>query len=479
MSDASVPADASSALPATPDDSPSAATPSAATHQIGLIACLAFCVGTMIGGGVFSLSGTAVDLAGPAAIAAYAIAGIVMLLSALSFVVVSARSKPGDSGYAPIGDILGAPWRFLVMWGFYLNAVTVTAFLLVSFSDYLRQYFLSSAPLKITALVAVVGIALLNLGPADLVGKAETWLVAFKVSILLVLVGFGLANIGNAHFTPFMPNGTQSLLMATAMLFTAYTGFNVVTNMAGSVKNPQRTVPVAMMLSIAISGAVYMGVVIALLASGQSDFGSSGLGKAAEALMGHWGEMLVAIAAVVSTLSGANANVLGASELTIRLANQGDMSPKVARLTKKGHPAYSVVLGAAIAAVLITISESGTPLIISISNVTAIVAMVLVDIAAMRLAMRKWPGAGPKLPGGVLLPVFAILAALVQLPSLGWEACAISAVLILFGMLIFANRHRGQIEEEREAIRERIRTHSTPLGRALRRLHPHAKRGAA
>jgi basic amino acid/polyamine antiporter, APA family len=438
-------------------------------HQIGLVACVAFCVGTMIGGGVFTLSGTAVDMAGPAAIAAYAIAGVVMLLSALSFVVVSARSKAGDSGYAPIGDILGAPWRFLVMWGFYLNAVMVIAFLLVSFSQYLAEYFVPNVPEKTAALVALALIALLNLGPADLVGKAETWLVGLKVSILLLLVAFGLAYIGNAQFTPFMPNGTQSLLAATAMLFTAYTGFNVVTNMAGSVKNPQRTVPLAIMLSIGIAATIYIGVAIALLASGQSDFGSAGLGKAAAALMGHWGEMLVAFAALISTLTGANANVLGASELTIRLAKQGDISPRVARLSKRGHPVYSVVLGAAIGAFLVVISKDAAPIIVGISNVTAIVAMVVVDAAAMRLAMQGWPGGGPKLPGGVLIPILGILAAVVQLPSLGWVACSAGAIFLLVGMAIYAGRHLGEVQAERDAIAARVHALETPLLRALKR----------
>jgi amino acid transporter len=257
--------------------------------------------------------------------------------------------------------------------------------------------------------------------------------------------------------------------MATAMLFTAYTGFNVVTNMAGSVKNPQRTVPLAMMLSIGISAAIYIGVVIALLASGLSDFGSSGLGKAAGELMGPWGETLIAIAAIVSTLSGANANVLGGSELTIRLAQQGDISSRWMRLTRRGHPAYSVVLGAGIAAVLVILSN-GASVIVAISNVTAIVAMVVVDVAAARLALRKWPGGGPRLPGGLAIPVVAVVAAVVQLPSLGWVACIASAVLIGLGMVAFGMRHRGMVAEEREAIAEKVRRLETPLARALRRI---------
>ncbi|MHB8895957.1 MAG: APC family permease, partial [Candidatus Geothermincolia bacterium] len=359
-------------------------------HQIGLIPCVAFCVGTMIGGGVFTLSGMAVDKAGPSAIFAYMVAGVVMLLSALSFVAVSSRTQPGDSGYAPLGDILSPGLRFVVMWGFYLNAVTLLAFVLISFGSYLNQYFVKSLGVTPAALLAVLLIVLLNLGPADLVGKAETWLVALKVGILLVLVGYGLAYIGAVQWTPMVPNGAGSFFTTTAMLFTAYTGFNVVTNMAGSVKEPSKTVPRAIMISIAIAAVVYVGVIVALLASGQSNFGEAGLGKAATALMGSWGGPLIAFAACVSTLSAANGQVLGASELMIRMAKQGDVPAVAGRMSKRGHPMFSVILAGSIGAILIASSRGGT-LIVNLSNVTAIVAMLIVNAGAFRLAQRHWP----------------------------------------------------------------------------------------
>ncbi|RJP34779.1 MAG: amino acid permease [Actinobacteria bacterium] len=177
--------------------------PGEGKHQIGLVPCVAFCVGTMIGGGVFTLSGLAVDETGPAAILAYLIAGGVMLLSALSFVVISSRSKSGDSGYAPLGEILSPGWRFVSMWGFYLSAVSCTAFVLISFGAYLNEYFVASLGPTAASLIAVAAIALLNLGPADIVGKAETGLVGLKVGILVLFSGYGLAQIGAVQWTPF------------------------------------------------------------------------------------------------------------------------------------------------------------------------------------------------------------------------------------------------------------------------------------
>lgn len=444
------------------------ATKTAGSHTIGLLPCLAFAVGTMIGGGVFTLSGVAVDEAGPSAILGYVIAGVVMLMSALSFTAVASRSKPGDSGYASIGEILRPEWRFLTMWAFYLNAVTSIAFVLLSFGSYLRQYFVPGVTTTAAALVAVLALALLNLGPADAVGRAETFLVALKVGILVLLVVYGLAAVSPDDLTPLMPQGHGSLLRVTAMLFTAYIGFNVVTNMAGSVRRPERTVPLAIVLSVGISGLVYVGVIVALLASGEKDFGEAGLGKAAEALMGPWGGVLVAFAACVSTLSGANANVLGSSELMIKLSAQGDVAGRWGKLSRHHHPTASVFLATVIAVVLLLTGDINA--IVALSNVAAIIAMLIVDVAAFRLARQGWPAPGSRLPGGVALPVAAFVTAAAQLPSLGWAPVAIGTAMVFAGLFIYVLRHRPELAADPDPLLRAIEALETPVARALRRV---------
>jgi amino acid transporter len=421
----------------------------------------------MVGGGVFTLSGVAINMAGPAALLSYLIAGVVMLLSALSFVTVATRAAPGDTGYGPVATLLGPGWRFLVMWGFYVNGATILTFLLVSFGDYLNQFFLAGLGATAAALIATVAISALNLGPADLVAKAETWVVALKIGILVFFCAWGLAEIANARFEPFAPGGTKGVREASALLFTAYTGFNVVTNMAGSVRNPRRTVPLAIIGSILISAVIYIGVVLAMLASGVEEFGAAGVGEAAEALMGSWGGYLIAFAACISTLSGANANLLGASEVMIRLVGQGDAPPALARSTRAGLPFVSVLFIGALTLVLVLVANVNN--IVTYANVSALVAMIIVNVAALRLARRKWPGDGLRLPGGILIPAIAIVACLAQFRSLAWPQALIGLGLVLGGLLIYRSRHRQELGEgEAVRAREAVEELDTPLLRAAR-----------
>jgi hypothetical protein len=128
-----------------------------------------------------------------------------------------------------------------------------------------------------------------------------------------------------------------------------------------------------------------------------------------------------------------------------------------------------VFLAAIIAALLIIFSREGD-LIIALSNVTAIIAMLVVNVGAFRLAWQGWPGEGVKLPGGVTIPLVGFAAAAAQLPSLGLEAVLIGTCMTLAGYLIFALRHKAWLAGEVSEQKRRIRELETPLARALRRV---------
>lgn len=401
--------------------------------SIGFLACLAFAVGTMVGGGVFALSGTAINKAGPAAIASYLLAGSIMLLSALSFVAVAGRARTGESGYEPMAGLVGPGLRFLAMWGFVLNGILMIPFLLVSFGEHLHDYLLDGVEPLVAALVAIVALTALNFGSAELVGRAETYVVGIKIGLLVLFVGVGLAHVGDVHFKPFTTHGTSGMFEVTALLFTAYTGFNVVTNMAGSVKDPERTVPRAVIGSLLIAIFIYVGVVLAMLASGIRPFGKAGLVEAAETLIGSTGGELIAMAACLSTLSGANAFLIGTSEVLHRLAKLGNL-PSVVAQTRHGHPLVSVGLIAAASLPLLWVDEEH---VVEVANVAALAAMIVVNLAAVRLARAGWPGRGMRLPGGPTLPVIAAVSCAVQFPSLGPWQCAIGFGFLALGLVLY------------------------------------------
>jgi amino acid transporter len=329
-------------------------------------------------------------------------------------------------------------------------------FLTDSFGAYLHAYFLRSVGATVAGSVCIVLLVGLNLGPATWVGRAESWIVGVKIGLLLVLIGWGLAAFSGSHFKPLNPHGSGALFTTSALLFTAYTGFNVVTNMAPSVRDPAKTVPRAVIAAVLISMVLYMLVVVAMLDSGIKEFGLAGVSQAADALMGHWGGQMIAFAACLSTFSGANAMVLGGSEIALRLVVQKDLPAYVGKTTKGGFPWMSVGLIGVVALLLI-----------------------LLNVAAVVLAHRGFPGTGFRLPGGPLIPIVAGVACLTQFFSYGLSDILAGAGAMLLGLVFYALRnHRRNLFSEKilSEIGEAIRNLETPLARSL--CHPFGRHQA-
>lgn len=430
---------------------------------IGLWACVAFAVGTMVGAGVFVLSGIAVQKAGPAALISFILAGVLVLLSALSFTVVASRAKAGESGYSYLGRSLGGFWRFFALWAFYIGGIIGVAFVLGAFGSYLHDFFLSGVSPLVWAIAAAVLMTLLNLGPADLIGHAEMFLVALKVGILVLLIVFAFIHLGRAHFTPFVPHGASSVLTTSGLLFVAYLGFNVVCSMAPEVRDASRTIPRAIVISMGIVVVVYLGVVVALLAGGIHTYDEASVGKAAEHLMGSWGGVLIPIAALISTLSAANANILGSSEIMVRLAAKKDVPTVLGRMWH-GHPAVSVIGGAVLYIILLL--TGSTNAVVSLSNVAAIAAMAVINVAAF-VAMREHDGVGVRLPGGPVLPVLGLLTALSQLFFISWIPVVIGIAVLAAGSVLYLVRHRMHHPEHHAELEQKVRAGDTPAVRAV------------
>jgi amino acid transporter len=208
---------------------------------------------------------------------------------------------------------------------------------------------------------------------------------------------------------------------------------------------------------------VYLGVVVALLAGGISTYDEASVGQAAKNLMGAWGGVLIPIGALVSTLSAANANVLGSSEIMVRLAAKKDVPTILGRMWH-GHPAVSVLGGAVLYVVLLL--TGSTNAVVSLANVAAIAAMAVINIAAF-VAMRRDAGDGVRLPGGPVLSALGLVTALSQLLFIHWVAVLIGVALLAAGSILYFVRHLLHDPVAHEELQRHVERGDTPGVRAV------------
>jgi amino acid transporter len=323
----------------TSSTTPSNQTPGAGPGQIGMLAAVSIGIGGMVGAGIFSILGVVAHAAGNAMWIAFAIGGLVALLSTYSYAKLGA-AFPSAGGAVHFlvksyGDGVLAGGLNLFMWAGYIISLALYA---VAFGSYAAT-FVSATPsawvVKSLAIVAVVALTVVNAFGAKVMGRAETLIVGVKVAILVLFSAAGLFFIKPDNLSPALWPETKSILFAAGVLFIGYEGFGLVTNAARNMRDPKTMLPRALYTSVILVIAIYL--VVALTVSGNlsnqqieaaRDYA---LAEAAKPFLGEWGFRLIAIAALFSTASAINATLFGSANVCYMIARDGELPPTLTR----------------------------------------------------------------------------------------------------------------------------------------------------
>ena len=446
----------SSLEPAPAPDAP-ASTPigpggSEAKRQLTLIDCLGIGINGIIGSGIFFLPATLWRAAGGKAPLAWLIVGGLCCLVALCFAEAAARTDRSGGPYRYACDAFGPYVGFAVGW------VTLVSTIL-GYAAVARGFGNTAAPLFHHGGVAwfeiglSVAVVLFFCG-VNLVGvrrSAHTSDVISAVKILS-LVGFiavGLFFIEPALLAAAPPPavaGQRNGLFAAAFagLF-ATTGFEYIPVPAGEAKNPRRTVPLAMVISVLATTVIY--ALVQIVAGGvQPDLGSSAtpLVDAATRFGGNKGRVLMSSAALISSFGFCAGSALVGPRYLESFAEDGFM-PQVFRVrpARLGVPVWAVMAMSGLVAVLLS---SGLPFdeLADISNI-AVVIQYMATCAAVLVLRKKAPA--PKdsfvIPGGPLVPILALGGCMFFLLKVQARELLIAASLICIGLLVGALWRRG------------------------------------
>ncbi len=301
--------------------------------QIGMAAAVSIGIGGMVGAGIFSILGVVAHAAGNAMWLAFAIGGVVALLSTYSYAKLGA-AFPSAGGAVHFlvkgfGDGVLAGGLNLFMWAGYIIALALYA---TAFGSYAATFVTTAhSPLLVKSLAVgcVVLLTVLNAFGAKRMGRWETLIVAVKVAILVLFAAVGLWFIRPGYLSPELWPETKSILFGAGLLFIGYEGFGLVTNAAADMRNPRTMLPRALYTSVILVIAIYLAV--ALTVTGNlSDYEIEqardyALAQAAKPFLGEFGFRLIAIAALLSTASAINATLFGAANVCYMIARDGEL----------------------------------------------------------------------------------------------------------------------------------------------------------
>jgi APA family basic amino acid/polyamine antiporter len=456
---------------------PPAASPGGLTRGIGTFQLAMLGVGATIGTGVFFVMHEAVPLAGPAVIIAFVVAAITAGLSAVCYAeMASAVPVSGSTysyAYATLGEIVAIGVAACLVLEYGVSTAAVAS----GWSGYLDRLvgdlFGWSIPAALTAgpfeggivnlpAVVLVGLcALLLIRGTRESATVNTVMVLIKVAVLVMFGAIAIAAFQADNFADFAPHGAAGVTAAAGTIFFTFIGLDAVSTAGDEVRDPQRSLPRAIMLALAIVVAVYLFVAIAAVgAQPWQDFEdpdqqSAGLAVILGDVLGaQWPATVLAAGAVISIFSVTLVTLFGQSRILYAIGRDGLLPRRFARVAPHTHtPVFSTVVAAIVVAVLAGLVPLSN--LWDMVSMGTLVAFIVVSVAVMVLRRTRpdLPRAF-RVPGYPVTPVLSILACLYLISGLGWQTYAWFAVWVAVALafyLLWGRRHSLLASDARRA----------------------------
>ena len=380
--------------------------PTHLTRRIGVAAAVMLGLGSIMGTGVFVSLGLGAGIAGSAVLIAIALAGVLATCNGLSSAQLAAAHPVAGGtyayGYAYLTPSLGftAGWMFLAA----KSASAATAAL--GFAGYLLNT-LGLAPAVYLVPVALAVVLILTAIVLTGIKRTSTVNIVVVAITLVALAAFVIAGLtmGELTFQPRAPAdadadggawnpGAAALLHATALMFVAYTGYGRIATMGEEIREPRRSIPAAIIITLVVSAVVYLAVAaVAIAAVGAAAFFDATEQQAAplEVIARTFGEghattlvvALVSLGALTAMLGVLLNLILGLSRVALAMGRRGDLPGSVGQLSAQGNPVGAIILVAIIIAALASLGSVKAAW--SFSAFTVLVYYGLTNLAALRL----------------------------------------------------------------------------------------------
>lgn len=361
-------------------------------RELGLGGAIITGLGSILGTGAFVSIALASGQWGDAVLVAIPVAGLVAMFSGLSTAYLAGRFPVAGGTYEYAYETLGPTFGFTAGWLFLLAKTASAASAALGIAEYLGSG--DSRALAVGATVAVTVLVISGLRRTTAVNLV---LVTVTVTALVVFAGAGIAGFSGLAKGLGERTGSvaASIFPTVAFLFVAYTGYGRVATLGEEVKEPARTIPRAVIVTLVIAGALYLGVELGGRAMGGPNWGSLLQLEAftPARLLDHPYRAIVTVGAVTAMVGVLLNLVLGLSRVWLAMGRRGDMPSRLARLDESSQPLTAVLVSGITIILVCLIGDIGVAW--SFSAFTVLLYYGITNLAAIRVDRRRgtaWAG---------------------------------------------------------------------------------------
>lgn len=426
-------------------------------RSLGLWQLTGIGLGGIIGVGIFVLTGVvAATQAGPAVTLSFLLAGIASAAAALCYAEFASMIPASGSAYTYSYAVLGEPVAWFIGWDLLLEYALVVAVVAIGWSGYV-QSILTGIGLDIPvwasgahgtgdgklidlpAMLICLGIAgLLSLRTA-IGAQLNGLLVIVKLLAVVLVIAAGVGYVDTANWTPFMPFGFDGVVTGAAVVFFAVFGYDTLTTAAEEAKNPQRDLPRAVLLSLAIALCLY--VAMSLVLTGMVPYTElnhpAPVAYVFKSVGLPWITFAISVAAVAGITSVIFAFMLACARICFAMSRDGLLPRWFAALHPKfGTPHRPTLIAGVVCAAVAGWYPIGE--VAELVNIGTLSAFVVICASVMVLRYKQPEiQRGFKTPFMPAIPLVGIgfsLWLMLGLPMVTWERFVI---WLMIGMAVY------------------------------------------
>ena len=402
---------------------------------------VAIAINGIIGAGIFGLPSRVYSLIGTYSIIAFIACALVVALIILCFAEVSSRFDETGGPYLYAREAFQPAVAFEIGWLFWLARVTAFAANCNLMISYLSYFWLqATTPVwRASIIVFVVGVlALINLlgiREAAIVSNAFT---IGKLVPIIIFIATGLFFL-NPEAYAFGPSPTTAAFSQSVLLLVyAFTGFEMATVPAGEVKDPQRSLPRALLIALLVVAVLYIMIQIVCVGTLPGlEQSQKPLADAGSRFLGTAGGAIISAGAIISITGNLNILLLSASRLPFAMAEQKQLPAVVGRIHTKFFTPYVAILITAALMLFLTLNSS----FVAALTISTIVRLGVYGATCIALpvfrARPQVPAPAFRLPGGTVIAILSLLLIVWLLLNSTWAEAKAAALAAAVGLVIY------------------------------------------